>query len=55
MTMIELAEKILSLIPQSKSKIVFRELPQDDPKQRRADNRLAKKILDWQPMVEPDE
>jgi len=55
MTMIELAETILSLIPQSKSKIVFRELPKDDPKQRRADNKLAKDLLWWQPIVEPTE
>lgn len=30
-------------------KIVFRELPQDDPKRRRPDNSLAKRLLDWEP------
>jgi len=41
----ELAEIILKLIPESKSKIIYENLPIDDPKQRRADNRLAKEKL----------
>ncbi len=32
-------------------KIVFHPLPQDDPKRRRPDNSLAKKLLDWEPKV----
>lgn len=51
-TMLELAEKILSLIPGSKSKIVFRDLPQDDPRQRQPDITLAKEELQWQPRTE---
>jgi UDP-glucuronate decarboxylase len=47
----ELAEKILELIPESRSKIVFKDLPQDDPKQRKPDITLAKKRLDWEPKV----
>ena len=49
-TMIELAEKVLKLT-QSKSKIVFQSLPQDDPKQRRPDITKAKSILKWKPKI----
>ncbi len=49
-TMIELAEKIIRLT-KSKSKIVFKPLPQDDPKKRRPDITLAKEKLDWHPIV----
>ena len=48
--MIELAEKVLKLT-QSKSKIVFQSLPQDDPKQRRPNIELAKEKLNWQPTI----
>jgi UDP-glucuronate decarboxylase len=49
-TMIELAEKILSLT-ESSSKIVFQPLPQDDPKQRKPDITLAQSELGWMPEV----
>lgn len=49
-SMKELAEKIIALIG-SKSKIVFKSLPEDDPKRRRPDISLAKKILHWEPFV----
>ena len=49
--MIELAELILSLSG-SKSKIVYRPLPSDDPRQRRPDISLAKKVLNWEPRVD---
>jgi UDP-glucuronate decarboxylase len=48
MSMLELAETILSLVGGA-SKIEFRPLPQDDPKQRRPDITLAKQVLDWTP------
>ena len=35
----------------SKSKIVHRALPSDDPKQRRPDISMAKRLLDWEPEV----
>jgi UDP-glucuronate decarboxylase len=47
-SMLELAEKIINLT-RSKSKIVFKPLPQDDPKQRQPDIGLAKKVLHWEP------
>lgn len=49
-SMLELAELILALTA-SKSKIVFKELPQDDPKQRQPDISLARDKLCWQPHV----
>lgn len=49
-TMLELAEKVLHLT-KSKSKLVFKELPQDDPKQRKPDIAKAKEVLDWQPEI----
>ncbi len=49
-TMIELAELVLKLTS-SQSKITFKPLPQDDPKQRQPDIGLAKAKLDWEPKV----
>jgi len=48
---IDLAEKII-LLTGSKSKIVRRKLPEDDPKQRQPDISLAKKKLKWSPSVD---
>ena len=47
-TLLQFAEEILALTG-SKSKIVFKPLPKDDPKQRRPDISKAKEILDWEP------
>ena len=49
-TMLELAEKVISLTG-SRSKLVFKALPSDDPKQRQPDIEMAKQMLDWQPKV----
>lgn len=49
-TILELAEKIIHLTG-SKSKIIYRKLPQDDPVQRRPLIDLANKELKWQPKV----
>jgi UDP-glucuronate decarboxylase len=54
-SMLELAEKVLK-ITGSKSKIIFKPLPEDDPLQRRPDISLAKKTLNgWEPKVGIDE
>ena len=54
-TMLELANKVID-ITGSKSKIIFRPLPGDDPKMRRPDITLAKKVLGgWEPRVRLDE
>jgi len=47
----ELAETIVDLCG-SKSKVVYRPLPQDDPRQRQPDITLAKQRLDWEPKVD---
>jgi UDP-glucuronate decarboxylase len=49
--MLELAQKVIELT-KSKSNLIFKPLPQDDPKQRQPDITLAKKELDWKPSVE---
>ena len=54
-TIKELAEKVIELIPWCTSKIIYEDLPKDDPKQRRANNRLAKETLWWEPSVQLDE
>jgi UDP-glucuronate decarboxylase len=50
-TILELAHKVIELT-QSKSKIVFNDLPHDDPTQRQPDVALAKKTLKWKPKVD---
>ncbi len=50
LSMLELAELVLRLTT-SKSKIVHKPLPQDDPKQRKPDIRLAKESFGWEPKV----
>jgi UDP-glucuronate decarboxylase len=49
-TILELAEKIVYLTG-SNSKIVYKPLPEDDPKQRQPDIDLAKKELNWEPKI----
>jgi UDP-glucuronate decarboxylase len=49
-SILELAETVLRLT-ESKSKLVFRPLPTDDPTQRQPDISKARKVLDWQPKV----
>jgi UDP-glucuronate decarboxylase len=50
-TMNELAEKVLELLPESKSKIIHLELPSDDPKQRKPSIELASNQLNWKPNI----
>ncbi len=50
-TIRELAEKILFLIPESSSEIVYNPLPEDDPMQRQPDITLAREKLKWEPVV----
>ncbi|HEV2568146.1 UDP-glucuronic acid decarboxylase family protein [Sphingomonas sp.] len=53
-TIRELAEKVVTLTD-SKSELVFKPLPQDDPKQRRPDIGRAQSQLGWQPSVPLEE
>ncbi len=50
-TMLELAEQVLELTG-SKSELVFKPLPSDDPRQRQPDIALAREQLDWEPKIE---
>lgn len=50
-TMLELADLILKMTG-SRSSVQFRPLPQDDPKQRRPDISVARKVLGWEPIVQ---
>ncbi len=49
-TILELAEQVLALTG-STSKLRFEPLPQDDPRQRKPDIELARRLLDWEPTV----
>ena len=51
---LELANKIVTLT-HSRSEVIFRPLPEDDPKQRRPDITLAKERLGWSPRISLEE
>lgn len=53
-SVLKLAEKVIQLTG-STSRIVFKPLPNDDPKQRQPDITLAKKKLEWQPTIQLEE
>ncbi|MEK7640780.1 MAG: UDP-glucuronic acid decarboxylase family protein [Patescibacteria group bacterium] len=53
-TMKELAEKVIAQTA-SKSKIVYKPLPEDDPRQRKPDISLAKAKLGWEPKIALEE
>ena len=50
-TILELAEKVIELTG-SKSKIIFKDLPEDDPMQRKPNGSLAKEKLNWEPQIQ---
>jgi dTDP-glucose 4,6-dehydratase len=54
MTIKQIAETIIRMTG-SKSPLVYRPLPQDDPKQRKPDITLARTLLKWEPKVALDE
>ena len=54
-TIHQLAEKVLEMIPESSSKIIYKPLPSDDPIQRQPDISLAQEKLGWAPVVNLDE
>lgn len=53
-TMLELAKAVLAMTG-SRSELVFKQLPQDDPRQRQPDITLAKGQLGWEPSVKLEE
>lgn len=54
-TIINLVDKITSLVPGTKSKVVFRDLPCDDPIRRRPDITKAQQLLNWTPCINIDQ
>lgn len=54
LTILDLAKEIIELT-NSKSKIIFEELPSDDPKVRQPDITKAKKLLNWEPKIDRKE
>lgn len=53
-TILELAEKVIQLTG-SKSKLIYKPLPSDDPMMRQPDITIAKKELDWSPKIQLEE
>ncbi|HEX3243205.1 MAG TPA: UDP-glucuronic acid decarboxylase family protein [Solirubrobacterales bacterium] len=49
-TLLELAKKVIK-VTESRSEIVFEQLPTDDPQQRRPDISRARDLLDWEPEI----
>jgi UDP-glucuronate decarboxylase len=52
-SMVDLAKTVIALTG-SKSKVINKPLPIDDPKQRQPDLTLARKYLNWEPSIEPE-
>jgi dTDP-glucose 4,6-dehydratase len=50
--MLQLAEEIKAMVPETKSTITFEDLPQDDPQVRQPDITLAQRLLGWEPHVQ---
>ena len=53
-TILQLAEKVIDIVG-SKSKIIFEDLPSDDPMQRQPNISLAKEKLNWEPKIKLEE
>src|SRR6201996_115237 len=53
-TMLDLAERVIAMVG-GKSKLIFKPLPSDDPRQRQPDISLAKEKLGWEPKVHIDD
>lgn len=53
-SILDFAKEIINLT-QTDQKIVFKDLPKDDPKQREPDISLAKKVLNWEPKINREE
>lgn len=47
----QLADEVLKLVSFSKSKVIYKPLPSDDPKRRKPDISLAKEVLGWEPTI----
>jgi dTDP-glucose 4,6-dehydratase len=54
-TMNDFGREILEIVDGTTSKLCYKPLPKDDPKRRRPNISLAKKVLDWEPKVDRSE
>jgi dTDP-glucose 4,6-dehydratase len=54
-TIKQFGEEIIDLVGNPKAHLIYKNLPQDDPKQRKPDITKAKEILDWEPKVSREE
>ena len=54
-TIENLAHKIKALFPETKSEIIYKNLPQDDPLQRKPDISKARELLQWEPKIDINE
>ena len=50
-TIKEFGEEVLAMVGNPKAKLIYKELPKDDPKKRRPNITKAKEILGWEPKV----
>lgn len=50
-TIKEFGEEVLALVGNPKAKLIYKELPEDDPKKRRPNITKAKEILGWEPKI----
>jgi len=54
-TIKEFGEEVLKMVGNPKAKLIYKDLPQDDPKQRKPYIEKAKKILGWEPKISREE
>ncbi len=54
-TIKDIAEEVLKFVPESTSRIIYNDLPKDDPKMRRPDIGRAKELLNWEPKIDRSE
>lgn len=51
-TVLQLAEEIIAMVPDTASKVIYCDLPQDDPKRRKPDITRAQSLLGWNPTID---
>jgi dTDP-glucose 4,6-dehydratase len=54
-TVLQLAQEIIALVEGTKSTIIYKDLPEDDPKRRKPDITRARELLGWEPVVDRSE
>jgi dTDP-glucose 4,6-dehydratase len=54
-TILDFAREVLELVQNPKAQIIYKPLPEDDPKVRKPDISLARKVLGWEPKISREE